>query len=77
MDLNEFIKNFADQLDDTDAVTITAETVFKDLDEWCSMTALSVIAMVDAEYDVSIGGDVIQNSTTIKDLFDKVSALRG
>lgn len=77
MDLNEFIKNFADQLDDTDAATITAETVFKDLDEWCSMTALSVIAMVDAEYDVSIGGDVIQNSTTIKDLFDKVSALRG
>ena len=40
-------------LDDTDAALITAETIFRDLDEWDSLTALSLIAMVDDEYSLS------------------------
>lgn len=77
MDLNDFVKNFAEQLEDTDISTVTSETVFKDLPEWCSMTALSIIAMIDEVYDVSIGGNDIQQASTIKDLFEKVSALKG
>lgn len=77
MDLNEFIKNFVEQLDVKDPATITADTVFENLDEWCSMTALSVIAMVGDKYDVAIGGDIIQDSSTINDLFERIkSAIR-
>lgn len=74
MELNEFISNFADQFDDTDASEIKAETVFKELDEWSSLIALSVIAMVDEEYDVTIKGDDIRNSKTVEDLFNAVKA---
>lgn len=74
MELNEFISNFADQFDDTDASEIKAETVFKELDEWSSLIALSVIAMVDEEYDVTIKGDDIRNSNTVEDLFNAVKA---
>ena len=74
MELNDFIANFADQFDDTDASEITAATEFKNLDEWSSLIALSVIAMVDEEYDVTIKGDDIRNSTTIEDLFNVVKA---
>lgn len=74
MDLNSFIKNFAEQFDETDASEIKAETVFKDLDEWSSLIALSVIAMVDEEYDITIKGDDIRNSNTIEDLFNAVKA---
>ena len=70
--LDEFIVNFADQFEDTDASEIKAETVFKDLDEWSSLIALSVIAMVDEEYDVTIKGDDIRNSNTVEDLFNAV-----
>ena len=72
MDLNEFIANFAEQFDETDASLIKADTVFKDLDEWSSLTALSVIAMVDDEYDVIIKGADIKNNKTIEDLFNVV-----
>lgn len=72
MELNEFIENFANQFDDTDASEIKAETVFKELDEWSSLIALSVIAMVDEEYDVTIKGDDIRNSNTVEDLFNAV-----
>lgn len=74
MELNEFISNFADQFDETDASEIKADTVFKELDEWSSLIALSVIAMVDEEYDVTIKGDDIRNSNTVEDLFNAVKA---
>ena len=74
MELNEFIENFANQFDDTDANEIKAETVFKELDEWSSLIALSVIAMVDEEYEITIKGDDIRNSNTVEDLFNAVKA---
>ena len=77
MNIEEFIENFAAQFDDTDVADFTAETRFKQLDEWSSLTALSVIAIVDDEYDVIIKGNDIINSDTIQDLFDVVVKLRG
>lgn len=74
MELKEFIENFADQFDDTDASEIQADTVFKELDEWSSLIALSVIAMVDEEYDVTIKGDDVRGSETVEDLFNIVKS---
>ena len=72
MNIQEFIGNFAAQFDDTDEALITPETKFKQLDEWSSLTALSIIAMVDDEYDVILKGNDIINSETIQELFDIV-----
>ena len=74
MEIKEFIENFANQFDDTDPSEIKADTVFKELDEWSSLIALSVIAMVDEEYDITIKGDDIRNSNTVEDLFNAVKA---
>ena len=74
MELKDFIENFAEQFDDTDASEIQANTEFKELDEWSSLIALSVIAMVDEEYDITIKGDDIRNSNTVEDLFNAVKA---
>ncbi len=74
MELNEFVANFAEQFEDTDTSEIKAETVFKELDEWSSLIALSVIAMVDEEYDITIKGDDIRNSNTVEDLYNTVKA---
>ena len=72
MDLDEFIGNVADQFDDTDPDEIKANTRFKELDEWSSLIALSIIAMVDDEYGVTIKGTDIRNSATVEDLFEFV-----
>lgn len=74
MELNEFIQNFADQFDETDASEIKAETAFHDLDEWSSLIALSLIAMIDEEYDVTIKGDEMRSAVTVEDLFNIVKA---
>ena len=72
MEIKEFIENFANQFDDTDAAEFTAETRFHDLEEWSSLIALSIIAMVDEEYDITLKGDDIRNAATIEDLFNVV-----
>lgn len=72
MDLQQFIQQFAEQFDDTDLTEFSAETKFKELDEWSSLIALSIIAMVDDEYDVQIKGDDVRNTNTIAELFEIV-----
>lgn len=74
MELNEFIKNFAEQFDETEVSEITAGTEYKNLDEWSSLIALSIIAMVDEEYDVALKGDDIRNTATIEDLYNLVKS---
>lgn len=74
MELQDFIKNFAGQFDDTDASEIMAETVFKELDEWSSLIALSVIGMVDEEYGVTLKGEDIRESITVEELFNIVKS---
>ena len=74
MEIREFVENFANQFDDTDASVFTPETVFHDLEEYSSLIALSIIAMVDEEYDVTLKGDDMRAAVTIEDLFNRVKA---
>jgi acyl carrier protein len=74
MELNEFVANFADQFDETDASVFTPETNYRKLDEWSSLIALSILAMVDEEYDVQLKGEEMRATNTIQELFDLVSS---
>ena len=73
MDIKEFISNFADKFDDLDSSFLTPETEFKSLEDWNSLVALSIIAMIDEEYDVTLKGNDISGSNTIQDLYNIVS----
>ena len=70
--LNEFVELFAEQFDETDASEIQASTVFHDLEEYSSLIALSIIAMVDEEFDIALKGDDMRASVTVEDLYNKV-----
>ncbi|AWV99867.1 acyl carrier protein [Arcticibacterium luteifluviistationis] len=74
MDIEEFIQLFAEQFDETEVSEFKPETEFRQLEEWDSMVALMIIAMVDEEYGVKVSGDDIRNSATIKDLMDVVAS---
>ncbi len=53
MDIQYFVEKFAEQFDETDIGCFSPKTVFKELDEWSSLIALTLIAMIDEEYDVN------------------------
>ena len=71
MEIKDFIEKFAEQFDDAPA-ELTAETNFKELEDWNSLVALSVISMVDEEYEVTLKGEDIRNAVTVGDLFEIV-----
>ena len=72
--LEVFVELFAEQFDDTDPSTIKAETVFHELEEWSSLIGLSIIAMVDEEFDIALKGDDVKSSVTVEDLYNKILA---
>lgn len=74
MKLEEFIVHFGDELDEMPKDGLKPETVFKELDEWSSLVALSVISMVDEEYDKRLTPSDIRGSETIKDLWELIEA---
>ena len=74
MELNTFVQLFAAQFDNTPDDQFHPELAFRELEEWSSLVALSVIAMVDDEFNVQLDGDDIRNSKTIKDIFTIVKS---
>ena len=72
MELNEFIKNFAEQFDDTDASEIIASTEFHELEEWSSLIGMSVIALAKTQYGKTITGKEIRQCETVEDLFNLI-----
>lgn len=74
MELQDFIKKFAEQFDETDASEIKADTLFQELDEWDSMTAMAIIAFVKTEYGKTVTGREIRSCETVKDLYNLVAS---
>ncbi|MBR1541221.1 MAG: acyl carrier protein [Bacteroidaceae bacterium] len=74
MEIKEFIEKFEDVFVDTDMSTLEPNTLFRELDEWTSMTALATMAMVSDEYDVELTADEMRHANTFQDLFDTVKS---
>lgn len=74
MELNEFIKGFAEQFDETDASEFQVDTCYQDLDEWSSLTAMSIIAFVKTQFNKAITGKEIRSCETIEDLYRLVES---
>lgn len=74
MELNNFISDFANLFDDTDESEITATTVFKDLEEWSSLSTMGIIAMAKLQYGKIVTGKEIRSCVTIMDLYNLMLA---
>ncbi len=71
--MDQFIKNFAEAIE-VDVTILNANTEYRTLDVWSSMNALTIIAMIDAKYDVAISGKAMRETHTIQQLFDLVQS---
>ena len=74
MELENFIKGFSEQFDDTDASEIQADTVFQDIDEWSSLVAMGIIGFVKTNYGKTISGKEIRSCETVEDLYHLVAS---
>lgn len=75
MEINDFIKKFANIFEETDPASINADTVYSELEEWDSVMLLSLISMVDEEYGIIVDVDELSETRTVEDLFNYVNSL--
>lgn len=66
--MEKFIENFAEALEREDAIKMEDE--FRNYDEWSSIAYLSVIAMMDGEYDIQIEETEFKKLRTVQDLYN-------
>lgn len=70
--MNEFIKNFANQFDDTDLSEFKPDTKFRELDEWSSLTGLAIMNMIEKKYGVKLTVLDLRKANTIEELYHVV-----
>ena len=68
MNQDKFIERLADALE-LDNNDIEMSLDFKELEEWDSLASLSLIAMLDEEYEVELESEDLDALNTVKDLY--------
>ena len=71
MNKTEFYQRLAEILD---AEAVQPETVLKDMDGWDSLAVLSVLALADSKYGVTIKADEIRAVASASDLAALIEA---
>ncbi len=71
--LNDVLPSLQKVFDEIDISNFDLNTSFKENEEWDSLTALSLITVLDEDFGVSISGEKIKKLNTIKDLLDYIN----
>jgi acyl carrier protein len=75
MKLEEFVKLIAGEFDETPIELFSTETRFKELEEYDSLAALSIISVIDEEMEVQVTGADLNKVTTLEELFNLAQKL--
>lgn len=73
MENHIFLKNFAEAVELESTKSLSINTVFRELKEWNSLAYLSVIAMLDEEYDIQIESAEFRQLKTIGDIINYIN----
>lgn len=74
MEIQEFIEKFAEAIEVENVEALTAETKFRELEEWSSLSVMLIIAFFDEEFDKQVSDTMIRQAVIIQDLYNIVSA---
>jgi acyl carrier protein len=70
--IEEFITKLEEEFDDVPSGSLKDSTNYREIENWGSMHALIIIALVDTEWDVSLSGSDLKSTNTIQELYDIV-----
>jgi acyl carrier protein len=72
MEIEGFLIKFTGCFDDIEPGVILPETEFRNLEKWDSLTALTLLAMVDADFDVSISANELRSCNKVQEIFELI-----
>lgn len=69
MNKHEFVQEMIELLENE---SLVENTKFKEIDEWDSLAALSIISMIDDEFGVTINNKDLRSIETVGELYEYV-----
>ncbi|MFD0700100.1 acyl carrier protein [Myroides pelagicus] len=73
--MKEFLEKIKEALEIEDR-DIQMTDNFKEYDEWDSLNKLSLIVMIDEEYDVQVPDDKVNSCSSLQELYDEIQKLK-
>lgn len=70
MPADQFVRHFENAIEGIAPNSLTPETEYHHLAQWDSLALLCLLAMIDCEYDVQVGGMELKTCTTLRQIFD-------
>lgn len=77
MEYKEFMVAFMEAFELDESFEVKMDDVFREYDNWDSLTKLSLIAILDDEFDVLIEDKEFNKLITIQDLYDFLGNIKG
>ena len=72
MSIEEFIPVLAGMME-ADAADIQSDTEYQELEEWSSVTAMTLIAFAKTQFGKTITGQAIRRAKTVEELFNLIT----
>jgi acyl carrier protein len=73
MEESKFLAEFKEALEMEENAELTMQASFREIDEWDSLARLSLIALLDDEYEVEMESSDLEGLVTIQDWYNWVS----
>ena len=73
----EFIQHFEENVEGLEPGNVTMETELSSIPQWDSLAVLTVLAMADAEYGVTLTGNDLADCKTVGDIHSLVQQKKG
>ena len=67
-----FLEKLYDELEIESINQLTVDTILHDLDEWDSLTLLSLISFIENEFSINLSAEEIEKFVKLKDLTDRL-----
>lgn len=74
MDANQFVRYFEDAVEGITPESLSPETRYHLIPQWDSLALLCLLAMIDCEYEVQVGGAELKTCETLQDIFNLIVA---
>ena len=74
MDIQDLLNLFNSVVNQEGKSEILPTTEFKELDEWSSLTAFTLVEEIGSKYNIRIRGIELRRCTTIEDLLELLNS---
>jgi acyl carrier protein len=74
--IDDFTQRFKEQYFDSETISITPDSDFRQVDSWDSLTGMAVLVMIKEKYEKDLTVETFRNLKTVRDVYNYVISIK-